>query len=183
MPILISEVFEAEPQQLIRAAKEAGLEGIVAKRRDSKYEPGDRSGAWVKYKTDQSQELVIGGYKPGNYGFEYLLAGYYEGNDLIFIAKIKNGFVPPVRRDVARRFQGLESTDCPFANLPESRNARRGEAITAEVMKKIRWLKPELVAQIEFNSWTDDGMLRQAAFLGLREDRRAEEVVREVPRS
>jgi ATP-dependent DNA ligase len=76
----------------------------------------------VKYKTKQSQELVMAGYKPRSNGFEYLLAGYYEGKNLIFIAKIKNGFVPQLRRDVARQFAALEINDCPFANVPEPKS-------------------------------------------------------------
>jgi bifunctional non-homologous end joining protein LigD len=179
-PVMISEVFAAGPEELIRATKKAGLEGIVAKRRDSRYEAGERSGAWVKYKADHAQEFVIGGYKPGKYGFEYLLAGYYEGTDLIFVAKIKNGFVPQVRRDVAGHFDGLESTNCPFANLPEPKNARRGEAITADVMKKIRWLKPQLIAQVAFTEWTSNNHLRHSRFIALRDDKPPQKVTRET---
>ena len=94
----ISESFDADPDDLVRALKQKGLEGLVAKRLDSTYEAGERSGAWSKYKTNQSQELVIGGYKPGQYGFEYLLAGYYEGRNLLFVGKIKNGFVAALGR-------------------------------------------------------------------------------------
>jgi hypothetical protein len=77
-----------------------------------------------------------------------LLAGYYEGKDLIFIAKIKNGFTPALRRQVAESFKSLKTALCPFANLPKPQNARRGEAITAEVMKRLKWLKPRLVAML-----------------------------------
>ena len=155
------------------------LEGVVAKRGDSRYESGERSGAWVKYKTNQGQELVIGGYKPGSDGFEYLLVGYYEGRDLIFIAKIRNGFTPALRRDVAREFTGLRTSRCPFANLPEPASARRGEAVTTEVMKTIQWLKPKLVAQIEFTEWTKGNHLRHSRFIDMRDDKDASEVVKE----
>jgi bifunctional non-homologous end joining protein LigD len=178
-PVLMSEIFDARIEDLIRATKKAGLEGIVAKRTDSKYQSGERSGAWVKYKTNQSHEFVIGGYKPGTYEFEYLLAGYYAGSKLLFIAKIKNGFVPQLRRDVARAFKGLESDRCPFANLPEPGNARRGEAITREVMPKLRWLTPKLVAQVEFTEWTSNDHLRHAKFVALRDDKAPTEVIRE----
>ncbi len=143
------------------------------------YEAGERSGAWLKYKTNKGQELVIAGYKPGPVGFDYLLAGYYEGDDLIFIAKIKNGFTPALRRKVAESFAGLKTTLCPFANLPEPQNARRGEAITAEVMRNIQWLKPKLVAQIEFTEWTKGNHLRHSKFIGLRDDKKPREVVKE----
>ena len=178
-PVRLSSVFPTSPSQLVAAARKSGLEGVVAKRGDSRYESGERSGAWVKYKTNKGQELVIGGYKPGGDGFEYLLVGYYEGRALIFIAKIRNGFTPALRRDVARRFAGLRTSRCPFANLPEKPSARRGEAITAEVMKNIQWLKPKLVAQIEFTEWTKGNHLRHSRFIELRDDKDASEVVRE----
>ena len=178
-PVRLSSVFPTSPRQLIAAAKKSGLEGVIAKRRDSRYESGERSGAWVKYKTNKGQELVIGGYKPDSNGFDYLLVGYYEQKDLIFIAKIRNGFTSSLRRDVAQRFPRLRTTQCPFANLPEPASARRGEAITADVMQKIRWLKPKLVAQIEFTEWTKGNHLRHSKFVALRDDKKATEVVKE----
>jgi bifunctional non-homologous end joining protein LigD len=178
-PVRISSMIDADPHELIEAIREQGLEGIIAKRVDSVYESGERSGNWVKFKTDQSQEFVIGGYKPAGDNFEYLLAGYYESNDLIFIAKIKNGFVPALRREVAKHFKGLVTNVCPFANLPEPRTARRGEALTLDVMKKMRWLKPRLVAQIEYTEWTKENHLRHSRFAGLRDDKNARQVVRE----
>jgi bifunctional non-homologous end joining protein LigD len=178
-PVRLSSVFPTSASRLIAAARKSGLEGVVAKRGDSRYESGERSGAWVKYKTNKGQELVIGGYKPGSNGFEYLLVGYYDGRDLIFIAKIRNGFTPAIRRDVARRFAGLRTSQCPFANLPEPASARRGEAITAEVMKTLQWLKPKLVAQVEFTEWTKGNHLRHSRFIELRDDKDASEVVKE----
>jgi DNA ligase D-like protein (predicted ligase) len=178
-PVRLSTVFTASPKQLIAAAKKSGLEGIVAKRASSRYETGKRSGAWVKYKTNKGQELVIGGYKPSSIGFDYLLAGYYDGKDLIFIGKIKNGFTPPLRRKVAESFKGIKTNVCPFGNLPEPQSARRGEALTAEVMKQIQWLRPKLVAQIEFTEWTKGNHLRHSRFVALRDDKLPREVGRE----
>ena len=179
-PVRLSAVFDAAPQRLIAAAKNNGLEGVIGKRADSRYESGERSGAWVKYKTNKGQELVIGGYKPGTTGFEYLLVGYYEEKDLIFIAKIRNGFTPALRLEIAKNFLRLRTSVCPFANLPEPASARRGEAITAEVMKKIQWLRPKLVAQIEFTEWTTGNHLRHSKFVGLRNDKKATEVIKET---
>jgi len=179
-PVRVSEILHTSPRSLVAAARKAGLEGVVAKRADSRYESGERSGAWAKYKTKKGQELVIGGYKPGTNGFEYLLVGYYEGKELIFIAKIRNGFTPLLRRQVAEKFAGLRTSECPFANLPERASARRGEAVTAEVMKKIQWLRPKLVAQIEFTDWTEGNHLRHSEFVALRNDKRASEVVKET---
>jgi DNA ligase D-like protein (predicted ligase) len=178
-PIRISEPLHAPAEDLVRAAREQKLEGLIAKRLNSIYEPGARSGAWVKFKVNRSQELVIGGYMPGKLYFDSLLVGYYEGSNLIFNAKVKNGFVPRVRKELFERFKPLETPVCPFANLPEPKYARRGEALTAEVMKKCRWLKPALVAQVEFTEWTAANHLRHSRFAGLRDDKDPHEVVRE----
>src|SRR5262245_41467572 len=175
-PIGLSETLDASADELIRVAKEFGFEGIVAKRKDSLYESGKRSGAWVKYRVNRGQEFVIGGYVPSD-PFESLIVGYYEGDKLIYVAKVRNGFVPQVRRDVARRFKGLEISVCPFANLPEKK--RTMWALTKEEMKNCVWLRPELVAQIEFAEWTPDGHLRHSKFIGLREDKDPKEVMRE----
>lgn len=179
-PIRLSAVFNASPKRLIAAAKKAGLEGVIGKRADSRYESGERSGAWSKYKTNKGQELVIGGYKPGTTGFDYLLVGYYEGKDLIFIAKIRNGFTAGLRLEIAKNFPRLRTSICPFANLPELASARRGEAITRDVMKKIQWLRPKLVAQIEFTEWTTGNHLRHSKFMGLRDDKIPSEVRKEI---
>jgi bifunctional non-homologous end joining protein LigD len=180
-PVRLSQVFTGAANDLISAARNLHLEGLVAKRKDSHYEPGRRSGAWIKYRIDQGQEFVVGGYIPGADGFQSLLAGYYDGGKLQFIAKIKNGFVPRVKRAVAARFEALETGVCPFANLPEKKGARRGEALTAAAMKRCRWLEPELVVQVEFADWTAANHLRHARFVGLRGDKAAREVVREYP--
>jgi bifunctional non-homologous end joining protein LigD len=178
-PVRVSQPLQASVADLVHAAREQGLEGLVAKRVNSIYEPGARSGAWVKFKVNQGQELVIGGYLPGTPYFGSLLVGYYEGGKLIFIGKVKNGFVPRTRKDLLERMRPLETPVCPFANLPEPKNARRGEALTAEVMKKCHWLEPKLVAQIEYTEWTSANHLRHSRFAGLRDDKDAREVVRE----
>lgn len=179
-PIRISSILDARPDELIQVVKGEGLEGIVAKRADSFYESGERSGNWVKYRVNHGQELVIGGYRPGKNGFDNLAVGYYNNaGKLIFIAKIRNGFTPDVKEQIFQRFAGQEITKCPFDNLPEPKNARRGEAMTADAMKNYRWLKPELVAQIDFTDWTAADHLRHATFAGLRDDKAASEVVKE----
>jgi len=176
-PLGISEAIDATPADLVRVAKEFGFEGIVAKRKDSFYEPGKRTGAWVKYKVNRGQEFVIGGYTPGS-PFDALIVGNYENGKLLYAAKVRNGFVPLVRREVASKFKGLEIDTCPFSNLPEKK--RTQWALTKEEMKNCVWLKPKLVAQVEFTEWTPDGHLRHSKFVGLRDDREAREVVREI---
>jgi bifunctional non-homologous end joining protein LigD len=176
--IQMSESFEADSAELPRVAKQLGFEGVVAKRKHSLYEPGKRSGAWVKYRMNKGQELVVGGYTPGN-PFDALIVGYYQGDRFHFAAKVRNGFVPQVRRNIYEKFKGREVEECPFDNLPEKKS-RTPWALTREEMKNCVWLKPELVAQIEFTEWTPDGHLRHAKFAGLREDKEPQEVVREL---
>jgi bifunctional non-homologous end joining protein LigD len=175
--LALSESFDAPPAELTRAIKEFGLEGIVAKRKDSPYEPGKRSGAWLKYRVNRTQEFVIGGYTAGN-PFDALVVGYYDGDRLIYVGKVRNGFVANQRRDVMKRLKPLTTDVCPFANLPEKR--RTPWALTKAGMKDCVWLQPEQVAQCEFTEWTPDGHLRQVSFLGLRDDKDPREVVRET---
>jgi ATP-dependent DNA ligase len=106
-----------------------------------------------------------------------LIVGYYEGDKLYYVGKVRNGFVPQVRQEVYRNFKGLDIDTCPFANLPERK--RTMWALTREEMKNCRWLRPELVAQFEFAEWTPDGHLRHSRFVGLRYDKNAESVTRE----
>jgi bifunctional non-homologous end joining protein LigD len=177
--VRFSETWIARPAALIAAAKKHGVEGLIAKRAGSVYEPGQASGAWVKYKLNQGQELVVGGYVPAKHGFDALLVGYYDQGNLLFVGKIRNGFVPHVKAQVFQRFKSLETDVCPFANLPEPKNARRGIALTADAMKACRWLKPKLVAQIEFIEWTSNNHLRHAKFVALRDDKDACDVMRD----
>jgi len=170
---------EAAPNDLLSAAREQGLEGIVGKRKDSPYQPGKRSGAWIKYRVNRGQEFVIGGYFPGPHGFDSLIVGYYAGGKLMYVARTRNGFVPASRRQVFSRLKHLVTARCPFVNLPETRKSRFGEELNAEKMKKAIWLKPEAVAQIEFLEWTEADRLRHSKFVGLREDKNPRDVVKE----
>jgi DNA ligase D-like protein (predicted ligase) len=174
-----SESFPVTADQMVSAVRSQGLEGIVAKRRNSFYEPGRRSGAWVKMRIGGGQEFVISGYTPSSKNFDTLLVGYYEGNALMFAAKVRNGFVPAMRDTVFRHFNKLHIKTCPFANLPESGKGRWGEGLTAADMEKCIWLKPQLVAAIDYAEWTPANHLRHSKFIALREDKNAREVIRE----
>lgn len=165
---------------LIQSVKEQGLEGLVAKRRDSVYEPALRSGAWQKMRVNQAQEFVIGGYTIGGRTFDALVLGYYDGDRLMYAARMRNGFTPTLREELMRRFKGLETPKCPFANLPEAKSGRWGQGLTAAKMKDCRWLAPVRVGQFEFVEWTPEGHLRHSRFLGLRADKDAREVRREM---
>ena len=179
-PLRLSAQLQAPSGQIVQAIRQLGLEGIIGKRIDSIYEPGERSGAWVKYRTNQAQEFVIGGYIPGTRSFDALIVGVHEGKRLMFVAKVKNGFLPGTQRSILSALRQLETDRCPFANLPEDRTSRWGQPITAEKMKECRWVKPKLVCQVEFVEWTDSGHLRHSTFLGMRDDKPPDEVVRET---
>lgn len=172
-PIRESPELEANLPDLIQAVKAQSLEGLIAKRRDSRYEPGLRTGAWRKMRVNQGQEFVIAGYTPGPRNFDAVIFGYYEGEKLIYAARTRNGFTPASREALFRRFKGLETAECPFANLPEAKGGRWGEGLTAEKIKECRWLVPLLVGRFEFLEWTPDGHLRHARFVGLRDEAKA----------
>ncbi len=178
-PLRLSPLLDAPAGQVLDAVAKLGLEGVVGKRGGSVYEAGERSGAWIKQRVERGQEFVIGGYVPGTHGVDRLLVGVYDKKRLLYVAKVKDGFVPLLRKEVFAHFDGLETDECPFANLPETKKARWGEALTAAKMKECRWLKPKLVCQVTFVEWTDAGNLRHPKFIALRDDKKASTVVRE----
>jgi len=167
------------PERILAQARQLGLEGIVAKRRDAPYESGERSVSWLKLKLSAEQEFVIGGYKPGK-PLESLLVGYYEGKRLLFAGKVRQGLNPQNRVELWRALDAIAVAACPFANLPNSKRSHFGEGVTPEQMKTLTWTKPKLVAQVSFAEWTTIGNLRHATFLGLRHDKSAKDVVREA---
>ncbi len=178
-PIRYSPQLEASLNDLIQSVKAQGLEGLVAKRADSKYEPGQRSGAWQKMRVNQGQELVIGGYTPSDKNFDALIIGYYEGAKLMYAARTRNGFTPAARAELFKKLKPLEIPTCPFANLPETKAGRWGAGLTSKKMADCRWLQPKLVAQFEFVEWTDVNHLRHTKFIALRDDKKAKDVRRE----
>jgi bifunctional non-homologous end joining protein LigD len=179
--VRFSASIQADSERVLKEMKARGLEGVIAKRKDSKYEIGRRSGAWVKFKWTTQQEFVIGGYsqpRGTRSHFGALVVGYYEKKKLRFAAKVGTGFDQKLLKSLHQQFQELTRKDCPFVNLPE-KAGQFGRGLTAAEMKRCTWLEPKLVCEIRFAEWTRDGHLRQPAFLGLREDKKPEEVVRE----
>jgi len=177
--IRIAEQFEVSAKDMLAAVRQQQLEGVIGKRKDSQYEAGKRTGAWIKCRANRGQELVIGGYIPGPHGFDSLIVGYYQGKDLMYDARVRNGFVPASRRQVFEKIRHLVSPTMPFANLPDTHKARWGDELTAEKMKECVWLRPEAVAQVEFLEWTAGDRLRHAKFVALRDDKNARDVVKE----
>jgi bifunctional non-homologous end joining protein LigD len=161
-------------RQLLSATGAQGLEGIVAKRLDSRYEPGRRTGAWIKIKHIRRQELVIGGWIPGEGrrtdSIGALLMGHYEGDGddrrLRYAGRVGTGFTERTLTQLRDRLAPLRSDTAPFSPLPKlPRNAE--------------FVAPKLVAEVEFREWTSDGVMRAPSYKGLRDDRPAIEVVRE----
>ena len=178
-PVRYTGSLDARLPDLIASVKAQGLEGLVAKRLDSRYEPGMRSGAWMKMRVNRGQEFVIGGYTLGTRTFDALVIGYYEDGRLLYASRTRNGFTPALRAQLFKKFRALETDTCPFTNLPEQKGGRWGEGLTAKKMKDCRWLRPLLVGQFEFLEWTADNHLRHTRFVALREDKDAKQVKRE----
>ncbi len=178
--VQLSQGFEISAKQMLEMVRNHGLEGVVAKKLSSLYEPGSRSGAWSKMRVELSQELVIGGYTPGTHGIDAVLTGFYKGSDLYFCGSVRNGFVPASRRTVHAAITPLESTVCPFVNLPEKSPGRWGQGLTAAKMENCVWLRPDAVAQFRFLEWTPNDHLRHASFIALRSDKDARSVIKDL---
>jgi bifunctional non-homologous end joining protein LigD len=178
-PVRYTATLDASLPVLVQSVRAQGFEVLVAKRRNSVYEPGLRSGAWMKMRVNRGQEFVIGGYTRGTKTFDALVFGYYEGENLIYVARTRNGFTPVTRVQLFKKLKGLEIDECPFINLPEVRSGRWGQGLTKAKMAECQWLKPVLVGQFEFLEWTADNHLRHSKFIGLREDKNPKDVVQE----
>ena len=177
--LLRSEPLPGTAAQIEQAVRQLHLEGIVAKRRTSIYEPGKRSRSWVKVKFNRRQEFVVGGFKPNAASFESLLVGYYEQRKLMFASKVRAGLTPHNRTQLFSALTRTTQPICPFANLPNSGTGHWGEGITAEDMKTLCWVKPKIVVEVSFVEWTRDGLLRHPEFIGVRTDKKPRQVRRE----
>jgi bifunctional non-homologous end joining protein LigD len=179
--LLLSAELAGEPDRLLVEVRERGLEGLIAKRRHSAYEAGRRSGAWCKIKCLREQEFVIGGFTPpkgARSHFGALLVGYFRGKELLFAGKVGTGFDEKTLADLRGRMAARRTAKNPFKSLPAQRS-RWGSTFTRAELARCTWVKPQLVAQVRFAEWTEDHLLRQPSFLGLRDDKPAREVVRE----
>ena len=165
-------VFVGDGEAALATSREAGLEGVVAKRRDSPYEPGRRSPLWRKVKTLRTQEVVIGGWKPGEGrragGIGSLLLGVRRDDGLVYAGHVGTGFTQEMLADLARLLRPLERKTPPFVDAVPRVHARAA-----------RWVTPKLVGEVEFGEWTRDGMLRHPSWRGLRPDKEPGEVVPE----
>jgi bifunctional non-homologous end joining protein LigD len=181
-PIRYSGAIGGDAQQLLNEVKRRGLEGIIGKQRNSVYEPGRRSGAWIKLKCVSEQEFVIGGYTPPQGARKYfgaILVGYYDKKKLVLAGKVGTGFSAKSLSMLHKKFQKEARDDCPFVDLPSKQNGQWVQDITPSMMRKMRWIDPVLICEVKFAEWTRDKKLRAPVFLGLREDKNPTEVVRE----
>jgi bifunctional non-homologous end joining protein LigD len=174
--VQLSETFD-DGEALYRAAQEQRFEGIVAKRRDSRYYPGRRTRDWLKIKTHGRQEFVVAGYTRGqgrrSGRFGSLILGYHDENgELRYAGNVGTGFTDEEIERLLAKLKPLERAEPPFREVPKMPKVRRDA---------IRWVEPTLVAEIEFVEWTHDGRLRAPSYQGLREDKSADDVAREEP--
>jgi bifunctional non-homologous end joining protein LigD len=181
--IRYSGAIGGDASKLLKEVQRRGLEGIIGKLRDSYYEQGRRSGAWIKLKCVNEQEFVIGGYTPPQGArkcFGAVLVGYYKDGDLVFAGKVGTGFTGKSLASLHKKFRTEERPGCPFVDLPSKQHGQWVLGITPSMMKKMHWINPNFVAEIKFAEWTRDGKLRAPVFLGLREDKNPRAVVREA---
>lgn len=158
--------LEADPEVLEKEVRKRGLEGIVVKRKTSVYEPGKRSGAWMKWKADNAGEFTVGGFRPSGNSFDYIVVGFLEGKNLMYASRVRAGFTPHQKAELMQLLSKRKTAKCPFANLPESSSGRWGEGFTAEDMEGCVWVKPGLEVRVEFVEWTSARHLRHAKYAG-----------------
>jgi ATP-dependent DNA ligase len=132
--IRLSQDLPGRAADVVKAVRAAGLEGVIAKRKDSIYQPAERSPDWLKLKLEHQQEFVVGGYRPVSDGVDTLLVGVYDKKVLRFAGKVRAGFVPHTRREVARKLQPLIQERCPFPELPDTKKSRWGSGVLEEEM-------------------------------------------------
>jgi bifunctional non-homologous end joining protein LigD len=167
--IQYSDHIDKNGSTFLRESCRAGLEGIISKRRDRPYLSG-RSGDWIKIKCLGREELVIGGYTLSTAvrrGIGALLVGYFDSGELIYAGRVGTGFNSKSLVEMRQRLEKLQQDKCPFADVPRK-----------ERSPLVKWVRPKLVAEIQFSTWTEAGILRQPSFQGLREDKAAKDVRR-----
>ena len=172
-PVVYSEHFAGDGQAVLRTVCLWRLEGIVSKRLDAPYRSG-RSESFIKIKCSNAQELVVGGYSPSTAlprAIGALAVGYYDDGRLIYAGRVGTGYTRTLARDLWKRLHPLETRAPPFDQIPRV-EARRSD---------VRWVEPRTVIEAQLRGWTADGLVRQAAFKGVREDKSPQEVVREKP--
>ena len=162
----LTESMEGDGKKMLERARRQGWEGVIAKRVDSRYEPGNRSRTWLKLKIEFRQEFVVGGYTEPRHSREHigaLLLGYFDKDRFIYVGHTGGGFTRKGLEEMHDRLKHLERKTSPFEETPKTN-------------EKAHWVKPEIVVEVKFNEWTAERRLRQPIFLGVRDDKNAREV-------
>jgi bifunctional non-homologous end joining protein LigD len=178
--IRMSEDFKASATEFLEVAAGMGLEGIIAKKEDSTYHPGERTRDWLKIKTNQRHEVVIGGYtnnEGSNKTFSSLLVGVYDNGKLEYTGKIGTGFNDKLQSEMMQKFKKLVVDKSPFTIIPDVNKPSRFRPNPPNAT--VTWLKPELVCEVSYAEMTDDGVMRHPSFEGMREDKNPKDVMRE----
>jgi bifunctional non-homologous end joining protein LigD len=170
--IRVVPYFEEDGKKVYKAAIKNGMEGVVAKRAESEYESGKRSGSWLKIKAIRSDDFVIGGYSRAKGGreqtFSSLLVGYYNGSKLNYAGRVGSGFNEKTLEELNNKLDSIRTNKSPFSEVPKLNDPTT-------------WIKPEIVVEVKFNEWTKQGRLRAPVFVRIREDKKAKEVHRATP--
>ena len=168
-PVELSETLDDRVEHILESARELGLEGVMAKRADSRYVSGQRTHTWIKLKIEKTQEVVVGGWRPGrgdrSNTVGSLLVGIPEGKALRYVGRVGSGFSMRELEELRKRLEGLAQKTRPFDDVPSA------DAADA------RWVKPDLVGEVTFGEWTASGKLRHPVWRGWRLDKEPEEVV------
>lgn len=178
--IQFSASFDTTGTTFFKQAQKLGLEGIMAKKKDSIYEPGKRTKNWLKIKTEKTQEVVIAGYTKNegtNKQFSSLLLGIYENKQLQYIGPVGTGFTRQQQTELMKAFKPLQTKKCPFPEIPEFNKPSRFRPDPPKA--SVTWLKPSMVGEVSYQTVAPGGVLRHPSFKGLRPDKKASEAVAE----
>lgn len=180
--IRMSESFDTSATEFLDAAAKMGMEGIIAKKADSLYYPGERTRDWLKIKAQKRHEAVIGGYtrnEGSDKAFSSLLVGLFNNGQLEYIGKIGTGFSDRLQKEIMAKMKALEIRQCPFTVEPDVNKPSRFRPNPPKA--SAHWVQPKLVCEVNYVEITEDGVMRHPSFAGMREDKKAKDVVREIP--
>lgn len=178
----LSESFDVSGSELVALAGKMGLEGIVAKKEKSFYQKGERSKDWLKIKTVKQQEVIIGGYTRNENSsklFSALLVGLFQDGKLVFTGPVGTGFTASAQKEILKVLKPLETAQCPFREVPDYNKPSRFRPKPPKA--EVTWVRPEVVAEVNYRTLASDGTFRHPSFKGLREDKDAAQVVWENP--
>lgn len=181
-PLRFSDSFDVAGSELIAHAGRMGLEGIIAKKEQSKYHAGQRTKDWLKIKTIKQQEVIIGGYTRNEKStklFSALLVGVYDGGEFVFTGPVGTGFTARQQKDIVKRLEPYETRKCPFSEVPDYNKPSRFRPKPPKA--EVKWFEPKVVAEVNYRTVATDGTFRHPSFKGLRDDKDPSEVVRERP--